>query len=82
MQGFFVDARGAIGTVAFLVGGADQLKQLGVGDGTARRYAVAALVVGGLGDLEQSTDFLDAVAYYDHTYSYKTTRSRDVPTAN
>ena len=55
MEELFVDPRGAIGALGFGVNGADLLEQLGVGDLSLRRDAVAALVVGGLGDLEQTT---------------------------
>ena len=57
----FVDPRGAIGALGLVVDGLDLLQQLGVGELAGRGGAVAALVVGGLGDLEQTTRLVDAV---------------------
>ena len=55
MHELLVDPRGAIGALGLGVDGGDLLAQLGVGELAGRRDAVAALVVGGLGDLEQAT---------------------------
>ena len=61
MEELFVDPRGAIGALGLCVDSLDLLQQLGVGDLAGRGGAVAALVVGGLGDLEQITRFGDVV---------------------
>ena len=57
-----VDARGPIGALGLFVDGGDLLEQLGVGQLSLGRGAIAALVVGGTGDLEQSTRLVDAAA--------------------
>ena len=62
MAQLLVDPGGAIGALGLVVDDPDLLEQLGVGDVSLARSAVAALVIGGTGDLEQTTRPIDAVA--------------------
>ena len=58
----FVDPRGPIGALGLGVDLLDLIGQFGVGDVPGRGDVLAALVIGGPGDLEQVTSVLHAVA--------------------
>jgi len=61
MEELLVNPGGAIGTRGLVVDGPDLLEQLGVGDVSPGRGAVAAVIEGGTGDLEQPTRLGDVV---------------------